>query len=239
MTVHEPRKESSRWILALGKARDILNKRALDHEKRTTKGKHFRQAARVGKCGAKKRTDGKPCGRPAGWGTDHAGVGHCRTHGGNAPNHKLNAAKQRAVLMGAPKEINPVDALYWMIKIAAGEVEWLSDQIATLDEEKWIEDTMLGKQMHLFVRERHQAMDRLATYSSQAIKLGLAERAVRLAENYGVALSRLLRGVLEDLNLTPEQQQLAPHIVRKHLILLEGGQAVSNKEREQLKELTA
>lgn len=34
-------------------------------------------------CGAKTRK-GTPCKRPAGWGTDHAGKGKCKLHGGNA-----------------------------------------------------------------------------------------------------------------------------------------------------------
>lgn len=37
------------------------------------------------KCGAKRKSDGKPCTQPAGWGTDHFGVGRCRFHGGCTP----------------------------------------------------------------------------------------------------------------------------------------------------------
>jgi len=33
-------------------------------------------------CGARKKSNGEPCQRPAGWGTDHAGVGKCKLHGG-------------------------------------------------------------------------------------------------------------------------------------------------------------
>lgn len=36
-------------------------------------------------CGAKAKSTGKPCRRPAGWGTDHPGTGRCRTHGGLTP----------------------------------------------------------------------------------------------------------------------------------------------------------
>lgn len=36
------------------------------------------------KCGKKNRAGGK-CGKPAGWGTDHKGVGPCRLHGGATP----------------------------------------------------------------------------------------------------------------------------------------------------------
>lgn len=35
------------------------------------------------KCGAKKRQGGEPCGQAAGWGTNHAGEGRCKLHGGN------------------------------------------------------------------------------------------------------------------------------------------------------------
>lgn len=35
------------------------------------------------RCGAKNRAGG-PCGRPAGWGTDHGGRGRCRSHGGKS-----------------------------------------------------------------------------------------------------------------------------------------------------------
>ncbi len=38
----------------------------------------------TGKCGAVR--NGKPCGREAGWGTDHLGYGHCKHHGGLSPN---------------------------------------------------------------------------------------------------------------------------------------------------------
>lgn len=191
-----------------------------------------------GACNAKKR-NGDPCRMKAGFRTDHPGIGTCYLHGGFLPSNVLKAKKQQAILMGAPKEINPVDALYWCIKITAGEVEWLSEQIAELDKENWFEITVLGKQMNILVRERKEAVERLAGFSKTAISLGLAERAVRLAENYGIALSRLLQGVLGDLELTPEQQERAPLVVRKHLVLLEGGNPISKPEQRALLELEA
>src|SRR6056297_3141188 len=36
-------------------------------------------------CGAKTKKDGSPCQKPAGWGTDHPGVGKCKLHGGATP----------------------------------------------------------------------------------------------------------------------------------------------------------
>lgn len=43
-------------------------------------------------CGAKTRA-GTPCRRPAGWGTDHAGHGRCKLHGGNTPNGRKHGAR--------------------------------------------------------------------------------------------------------------------------------------------------
>ena len=43
-----------------------------------------KQADVRGICGARTRK-GTPCRRPAGWGTDHPGVGRCKYHGGATP----------------------------------------------------------------------------------------------------------------------------------------------------------
>ena len=43
-------------------------------------------------------SDGTPCERPAGWGTDHVGEGRCKLHGGNAgrpPEHGLYSETAR------------------------------------------------------------------------------------------------------------------------------------------------
>lgn len=174
-------------------------------------------------CGAQRRTGGT-CKMAAGFGTNHLGFGRCKYHGGSTPNGRLNSAKQEAIFMGAPKEINPVEALTWCIHITAGEIEWFSERIAELDKEDWFEQSILGKQMNIMVRERDNAIVRLARFSKDAISLGIAERRVRIAEQYGAALARLLKGILDDLELSEVQRQRAPAIVRKHLILLEGRQ---------------
>lgn len=47
-------------------------------------------------CGAATRNParhGRPCQRPAGWGTDHVGYGLCKLHGGSTRAHTLKAIK--------------------------------------------------------------------------------------------------------------------------------------------------
>jgi hypothetical protein len=137
-------------------------------------------------------------------------------------SHRVYGVKKQAIkFMGAPKDINPLDAIIWCIRITAGEVEWLSIKISEVDEALWIEHTPLGKQMHVLQRTRADAQDRLVRYSSQAISLGLAERSIRLAEQFGATIARLLESVAGELNLNATQQKQWPQIVRKNLILLE------------------
>ena len=122
------------------------------------------RAKKAGKCGAKTRNkkSHSVCQKPAGWGTSHPGIGACKFHGGSTPNHSLAAYKHEAIFMGAEKDINPFDAIMWCIRIKAGEVEWLSQKMQELDQEDWIEDSIFGKQMHLWQRERTAAIELLA-----------------------------------------------------------------------------
>jgi len=184
------------------------------------------QLRAAGICGAMTKTGGW-CQLKSGYGTTHPGIGRCKYHGGANPNNKKAAIKKEAVeFMGAPIDINPLDAIIWCIKITAGEVQWLSDEIAKVTEEEWYEHTVVGKQMHILQRARADAQDRLVRYSKDAISLGLAERAIRLAEQFGSTIARLLEGIQRDLVLTPEQAQRWPLIVRKHLIIMEGGKVI-------------
>lgn len=170
-------------------------------------------------CGKQKRQGGK-CMKGAGWGTDHPGFGACKLHGGAMKNHSKAAIKAEAKLMGAPYEMNPYEALTWCISITAGEVKWLSEQMAILDKKDWTENTIAGKQFHLYAKTRADRIANLARYSERAIGLGIAERAVKLYEQYGETLAMLIQGILGDLDLNAEQRAKAPQIVRKHLILV-------------------
>ena len=189
-------------------------------------------------CGAKKRKGGK-CGMGAGWGTSHPGSGRCKLHGGSTPTHvKTAIGNEYRKLLGQELEINPFDALLWVIRIRAGEVKWLTEKMNHLKEEEWTESSITGKQFHLFARERQAAMSDLARFSQMAISLGIAERSVRLAEQYGETLARLIKGILEELNLSPEQMSLAPSVVRKHLVLVssapEPQQAIAAANQKQI-----
>lgn len=209
------------------------SKRALAESRKPKKGGTAGAAAKTGAtCGAKKRGGGL-CNLASGWGTNHPGIGKCKMHGGSVPNHVKAAAKEEyRTLLGTPIEINPYEALLWCIKIRAGEVKWLSEKMKDLQEKDWIEDTLVGKQFHLFARERQAAMRDLARYTQMAVSLGIAERVVKLAETYGELLANYTQGLLEDLwpHLDEEGRAKAPAIVRGRMLLIEEGSAIPELE---------
>jgi hypothetical protein len=60
--------------------------------------------------------------------------------------------------------------------------------------------------------------ERCAHFASKAVAAGLNERMVRLAERQGELLAQVIRGVLDELGLSPEQKQLALEVVRRPLV---------------------
>lgn len=65
----------------------------------------------------------------------------------------------------------------------------------------------------------------LVAVCSAALKAGVEERRVRLAEQQGDLVATAIRRILEALNLTPEQEALVPTVVPAQLRLIAGGAA--------------
>lgn len=202
-----------------------------------------------GRCGAKTRK-GTPCKLPAGHGTNHAGIGRCRRHGGASPQAELSGviqlARREAVVMGRPLDIDPHEAILECIRISAGEVQYASERIAELEEAdavgaivttherplkyekgeesatETVTEIFHGQPAaHIWIEVRHQAMDRLAKYSKTALDAGVDERRVRIAEAQAMMLAAAIRGILEDLGVADNPE--APAIMRKHLTTLTAG----------------
>lgn len=199
-------------------------------------------------CGAKNKQD-RPCGlSPA------AGATRCGRHGGNSPQAKKAAerrvaeASAKAELergvrtLGLPVDIDPGKALLDEIHWTAGHVQWLREKVQELkgDELVWGRtqtDAGIGPQgpvdtttekagpsvwYELYMKER----DHLAKVCALALKAGIEERKVKLAESQGALVAEAIRRILAALNLTPQQQAMVPEIVPQQLRLLAGGNAL-------------
>ena len=197
-------------------------------------------------CGAKKR-DGDPCGKPP-----PNGATRCGNHGGKSPQAVRAAEKREAVrelekavaVLGIQEkypDVDPGAALLEEIRVTHAHVQWLRGKVAELEPEAltWGQaqheegvgpegpiDKMTSKAQpsiwyELYCRER----DHLVKVSAAALKAGIEERRVRLAEQQGELVATVLRRILNGLNLTPEQWALTQTVVPTELRAIEGNLA--------------
>lgn len=120
-----------------------------------------------------------------------------------------------------------------------GEVAYASEQIAELQPEEAVGPIVTTRPLkgaggsewdevrareegppalHIWIEVRARAMDRLVKYSEVAIKAGLEERRVRVAEAQGHLMAEAVKGILADLGVADDPR--APEVVRKHLMAM-------------------
>lgn len=200
-------------------------------------------------CNGRNKAHTKYCDNVAGKGTSHKGVGRCWLHGGAEPHAEANGqvvlARREAIAMGLPRPMAAGQGIIECIEIAAGERDYATERIAALDEadavgpvistvnrprklEKGAEAkrdrvTEVHKgapDVHVWIRVRHDAMDRLVRYEVAALRAGIEERRVKLAESQGQLLVQVIRGVLSKLGVIDRPE--VPSIVREQLTLAAG-----------------
>lgn len=199
-------------------------------------------------CGAKRRpaNGGGPCRLAAGYGTNHVGIGPCKFHMGCTPAVVASAMKEKArravETFGLSRTIDPRDALLEEVWRTAGAVDWIQRKIAELDADQLVwgvteektgvngehqiyqrtESAELNIWVQLYQKERRH----LVEVSKAAISAGIEERRVRIAEQQGQILGDAIRAILDDLELSPEQQLLVPRVVPARLRQLASAEVV-------------
>lgn len=211
------------------------------------------------RCEANAKSTGEQCARYA-----IEGGRTCRVHGSATSRAKAAAARRvaedRAIkdvqLFGARRDIDPGAALIELVQWTAGEVEFWRERVRALAAQdpgaltwgttKEVEkgsgadpgtDTTQEAKPNIVYAMLISASDRLAIYSERALKAGVAERAVRLAEATGNQFVALVRRILDALfvallaaGLTHEQlgdawAKAVAEIVPRELRAIAGGQA--------------
>lgn len=169
----------------------------------------------------------------------------CASHGGNAgqvraagQRRQQEAAAERAVAtLGLSRTIDPSEALLEEVWRTAGHVDWLAQRVRDLEQDDMTWGTRRVKTggddagttqeagppvwYELYARERAH----LVKVCAEAIKAGIEERRVRLAEQQGALLADVIRRILADLDLTASQQLLVGEVVPRHLRAIAGGGA--------------
>lgn len=159
----------------------------------------------------------------------------CRMHLGKKAKDVIaeSAARKAVVAYGLPRDISPTEALLEEVRYTAGHVAWLRGKVREIEDGDlvWgvteetdkqasefpgIDVTRAAKPnvwLELYYRERQH----LVAVTKTAIAAGIEERRVRLAEQQGALVAQVIRAILADLALTPEQESRVPEIVPRHL----------------------
>lgn len=185
------------------------------------------------KCGGTKRQGEGKCTQAAGWGTSHPGIGKCKLHGGATESHQVAAAttqaKRDVVLFGARRDIHPAEALLELVQWTAGEVDYWRERVRLLDEEaltwgvsKVKEEghdrgTTYEAKPNIAYSMLTQASDRLEKYAASALKAGVDERRVRVAESQGSQLLAVLISCLTELGHDVSPGSETARIVLRHV----------------------
>lgn len=191
------------------------------------------------RCHAHNR-QGRPCMRsPAAY--QHV----CNRHGAKSPQALAEAERRRQeaaathamTTLGRPINTTPTEALLEEVRWTAGHVAWLRERVQDLEQGDLVWGTTKTKDggddqgttqeakpsvwYVLYSRERQH----LVTVCAAALKAGIEERRVRLAEQQGALVAEVIRRILAALNLTPEQLELVPTVVPRELRAIEAAGA--------------
>lgn len=139
----------------------------------------------------------------------------CGSHGGRAPQVR-KAAEVRAAKMAAMEQAermvaragvdaDPIEHLLESLHRAAALVEVWGQVVAERDEGFGNNLTTMNDKgdlnIHPFVHEYNQALDRRAKFAKMCLDAGVAERQVRIAEEQGQLIARAITAVLDDLKV--------------------------------------
>jgi hypothetical protein len=150
---------------------------------------------------------------PAGFGTEHSGIGLCETHDESTPTPQERLAAADPVThdlaqLAQEMSIEPHDAMLWAARLAAGELEFW---IQVLKQDPTNENLV----------HYHKARQEASRLNKAAIDAGVQERTVALRERMSLILATALDEILSQLPLSMEQKALLPGAIHKALSSVE------------------
>ena len=169
------------------------------------------------------------CERPAGYGTDHAGIGACARH-----ERRLGQGTGAWIVAHAfarALETTPWEGLLWAVRVAAGKLAFCEAKLGTADDDADLEPT--GRLYH-WVKQSELWHEKLARVSKLAIDAGVAERFVRQVELEAQLMLRATTLTMDELGLPEDQRELALGIMSRNLLALEAEQTGTARREDEL-----
>lgn len=168
------------------------------------------------------RTDGAPC---RAFAVNGAEV--CSVHGGSAPQVLRKAAVRQieAKVVGLAdkyaRDAGPVSDPLRALMDIAGEIsgfkDFIGERVAELRSESWRYEGTSSEQVRAEVALYERAMDRTVRVLVDIAKLNLEERMVKLTEQQGEVIFRVMSRVFDRIGLTAEQNAEARRVAAEEL----------------------
>jgi hypothetical protein len=154
-------------------------------------------------CCPRLKPDGTQCRNKAGHRTSHPGAGWCWKHAGNTAagqKHGAKLAAIRAMAEGTGEvDVNPLDAMLYTVRRASHLAAYYRLQREAIELD--------GGNASILAQLEREALGDLNQWADRAIKAGVAERMVRIAEGTGERLASALEEALEGVELSGDQRR--------------------------------
>lgn len=189
-------------------------------------------------CNGRLTGDKGYCSKSPGWGTEHAGIGRCKRHGGSTPLYAMHVealrAKKAAETFALPRHIDPHTALEEELDRTAGLVDWYTVRIRDLKDGQ-LEGPVGGGQgaypehkLSVWINALSEERVRFRQVAKACIDAGIAQRRVEIAEQQGQLIALAIKGILTALGVIDDPR--APQVVREHLLALHQSKEVDDVE---------
>lgn len=154
----------------------------------------------------------------------------CFKHGGGSPQVKAKAVQRLEVervtaevgrVVGRRPQVRTLeDVLDALVDLAGEAVEWketLGEKVDALTSLRYVAPGAGTEQLRAEVALYERAMDRAAKFVDLVGKFDFESIRVRLSAGQGALLANVIREILDDLDLSPEQRALVPVVVPRVL----------------------
>ena len=154
----------------------------------------------------------------------------CKRHGGSVPNVRTQAELRKneiQVRMRLRKRLSkdglkPLEDVYAELENNAAEAQAFKEICqerlnAITGEEGWRYKSTAGEQLRAEVALYERAMERANKFLVDYVKLGIADRRVKVAEAQALILVGVIQNILNRLDLTRDQKRIAATVVPDEL----------------------
>lgn len=107
-----------------------------------------------------------------------------------------------------PDNISPIQVLLNLIQEAVGNVEFYRQEVGEL-EKLFVPGKSTRQELQIAVSQYDSERDRLQKYVSDALRIGLEQRQVKLYELQARTIAEIIKRVIDKLDLSAEQRHLA------------------------------